>query len=219
MTTLAIVVFCFIVSVVAVQAVLGIGFVRVLAKPKLCEAQEYPKAAIILCLRGADPFLDRCIRALLRQDYPDFEVRIVVDDEQDPAWGIVNQTLGEPSASLVTAGQLKDPNNTCSLKCSSVAQAIEELDDSFEVVALLDADTIAHPTWLRELVTPLQDSDVGAATGNRWYMPDKPSLGSLVRYSWNAAAVVIMYWCKIAWGGTLAVKRTAIERADLLTHW
>jgi len=219
MTTLAIVVFWFIVSVVAAQAVLGIGFVRELAKSKPSAHEKCPKVAVVLCLRGADPFLNRCIRALLEQDYPDFEVRIVVDDELDPAWQVVHEILDDVAPSSVTAALLKDAVRTCSLKCSSVAQAIRELDSSFEVVALLDADTIAHPSWLGELVAPLDNPQVGVATGNRWYMPEQPSLGSMVRYCWNAAAVVIMYWCNIAWGGSLAIKRSAIERADLLTHW
>jgi hypothetical protein len=74
-------------------------------------------------------------------------------------------------------------------KCSSVTQAIERLDPSFEAVALLDAHTMPHRSWLRELVAPPADESVGAATGNRWYMPGGGSWGALVRYSWNAADV------------------------------
>ncbi len=50
-------------------------------------------------------------------------------------------------------------------------------------------------------------------------MPIASSWGALVRYLWNAAAIVQMYWYEIAWGGTLAVKRKAIEKAGLLERW
>ncbi len=219
MTTVAVLVLCFIVGVFAMQSVLAFGFLGGLSIQWRSSAEYSPKVAIVLCLRGADPFLDRCIRALAQLNYPNFEVRIVVDDKQDPSWEILQRELTEQGAFRLAVDQLRSPNITCSLKCSSVAQAIRELDDSIEVVALLDADTIVHPNWLRELITPLADPTVGATTGNRWYMPERLSLGSLVRYSWNAAAVVIMYWCRIAWGGTLAIRRSVIDRADLLTRW
>ncbi len=120
---------------------------------------------------------------------------------------------------------LDKPLPTCSLKCSSLVQAISDLADSDrtsatgEFVALLDADVIPHRTWLRELATGLQPAEVGAVTGNRWYMPSQPSLGALTRHIWNAAAIVQMYFYRIAWGGTLAIKVDSIRRAQLLTWW
>ena len=63
------------------------------------------------------------------------------------------------------------------------------------------------------------DSDVAVATGNRWYQPATANLGSVVRYVWNAAAVVQMVCFDVPWGGTLAIKRSFIDQADLLNHW
>ena len=81
------------------------------------------------------------------------------------------------------------------------------------------ADTIPHRTWLRELAAALADEQVGAATGNRWYMPQQPTWGSLVRLFWNAAAIVQMWFYGIAWGGTLAVKTKVFRESDLLERW
>jgi cellulose synthase/poly-beta-1,6-N-acetylglucosamine synthase-like glycosyltransferase len=88
-----------------------------------------------------------------------------------------------------------------------------------EFLAQLDADTVPHRTWLRELATALAEEGIGVATGNRWYMPDQATWGALVRYSWNAAAVVQMYWYHIAWGGTLAIKTRVIRELKLLERW
>ena len=114
---------------------------------------------------------------------------------------------------------LAEHRQTCSLKCSSLAQAVASLDESYEVVALLDADTVPHRTWLRELVQPLADPGVGAATGNRWYMPAAITWATLVRYLWNAAAIVQMYCYGIPWGGTLALKLNVLRRTGLLQLW
>ena len=190
--------------------------VRRQAVTKSDDAPYCPKAAVVLCLRGSDPFLPDCIEALLDQDYPEYEVRIVVDCRTDPAWQVVEEVVQRRRATNVRIDPLSERRGTCSLKIAGMLQAISGLDTSHEVVVLLDSDTIAHRTWLRELVAPLADERVGAASGNRWYMPADASRGSLVRYLWNTAAVVQMYWYGIAWGGSMALKTSVFDRSDLL---
>jgi cellulose synthase/poly-beta-1,6-N-acetylglucosamine synthase-like glycosyltransferase len=178
-----------------------------------------PKVAVILCLRGEDPFLADCLRAVLNQDYPRYDVQIVVDSRNDPAWSTVERLVRETGDRNVHVEPLRDRRETCSLKCSSLVQAVSDLDESYEVVALVDSDTVPHRTWLRELVNALEDDEVGAATGNRWFMPGAFSWASLVRYLWNAEAVVQMGCFGIPWGGTLAIKREVFRKSDLLGKW
>src|SRR4051812_44958773 len=64
------------------------------ADPPLLEA-ELPEVAVLLPLRGADPSLRDCLRGLLRQDYPRYSVRIIIDSPQDPAWELVRSILAE----------------------------------------------------------------------------------------------------------------------------
>jgi GT2 family glycosyltransferase len=68
-------------------------------------------------------------------------------------------------------------------------------------------------------VTALQPNEIGLATGNRWYMPMDPTLGSVVRYIWNAGAVVQMHWYDFAWGGCFAIKRRVLQDSNLLRRW
>jgi len=227
MTTWAVLMFCILLALAAGQAVLAWRFAATVKRASLRPAEDAPcpRTAVILCLRGPDPFLPACLEAILKQDYPDYDLHIVVDSREDPAWAIAERTLkahpvGATHASPVLhMAPLANPRRTCGLKCSSLVQVISELDASYEAIALLDADTIPHPTWLRELVAPLADERVAAATGNRWYAPATHSWGSLVRRLWNAAAVVQMYWFRIPWGGTLALKLSVVRRSDLLERW
>ncbi|AFY54732.1 glycosyl transferase [Rivularia sp. PCC 7116] len=184
----------------------------------LCDSQ-LPKTAVILCLRGADPFLPNCIRALLEQDYPQYELKIIVDSQEDPAWQVANDTVAESNATNVQISPLKIASTVCSLKCSSLIQAVSELDSSYKVVALVDADAVVHPTWLRELVSPLMHPKVGATTGNRWYLSKGKYWGTLIRYIWNISAVIQMYLYGICWGGTLAIKTQVIHESRILEKW
>jgi len=140
---------------------------------------EIPKAAVILSVRGIDPHLEACLRGILQQDYPNYHLHVVVDSEKDPALPVLKQVLTDYPAGLATIDFLQERSSTCSLKCSALVQAIRTLDESFEMIALIDADTIPHPSWLRELATALSNPNVGAATGNRWFRPKQPTLGSL----------------------------------------
>ncbi|ABA22198.1 Glycosyl transferase, family 2 [Trichormus variabilis ATCC 29413] len=181
--------------------------------------EQLPKAAVIICLRGADPFLPNCLEALLQQNYPNYDLKVVVDSQDDPAWKIASDSIDKLAATNAQINHLRVIRHNCSLKCSSLIQAISDLDDSYQVVALADADTIVHPHWLRELVSPLGDPKIGATTGNRWYVPTNRYWGSLVRYTGNIATVVQMYLFGIPWGGTLAVKTQVLRQTGLLEKW
>lgn len=221
MTTWAISLFWIFLGLAIVQAAIAWRFVRALKEtpPRRVEDSSCPKAAVVLCLRGPDPFLPACLEAVLNLDYPHYDLHVVVDSRDDPAWAIAEQAIAAHGGRNVHMKPLTTRRATCSLKCSSLVQAISELDDSYKVLALLDADTIPHRTWLRELAAPLAEDRVAAATGNRWYVPGVASWGSLVRRLWNAAAVVQMFWFKIPWGGTLALKLDVVRRSNLLERW
>jgi hypothetical protein len=114
---------------------------------------------------------------------------------------------------------LRYRRSTCSLKCSSLVQLVDELDDSHEVIVLADADLVSHPTWLRELVAPLADSRLGATFGNRWFLPAAGRFGSLVRQLWNAPGLIVMNTLEIPWGGSLAIRSDVFRRGGLRDIW
>lgn len=181
--------------------------------------EQLPKTAIILCLRGADPYLNQCLRALLRQNYPQYELKIVVDHQDDPAWNVAVDTVQALGVTNVEISPLRNIRNNCSLKCSSLVQAVSELDDSYKVVALADSHTVVHPNWLRELVNPLAHPKVGATTGSCWYLPKGKDWWSLIPYVANVSLVIQKYLFGMPWGGSLAIKTEVIQQTGLLNKW
>ncbi len=221
MKELALLVFELLVAWLVIQACVTLVFLWSLRSPEKDSLpdEKLPKAAVILCLRGGDPFLPYCLRSLLHQDYPHYDLKLIVDSKEDPAWKIAHDAIASFPATNVHISTLSIRRYNCSLKCSSLVQAVSELDDSYKVVALVDADAVVHPHWLRELVTPLQDPKVGATTGNRWYLMSGKYWGTTVRFLWNASAVVQMFLYGIPWGGTLALKTEVIHKTGLLDKW
>jgi cellulose synthase/poly-beta-1,6-N-acetylglucosamine synthase-like glycosyltransferase len=226
MNKIAMIIFCLLISLAIFYVWLTIAFVSKVHQSQnrspskdLLSNKKLPRAAVILCLRGADPFLPKCLEALLNQNYPDYELQIVIDSNEDPAWKMVTQTVEKQAAKHVKISSLVLPRPTCSLKCSALIQAISGLDDNCKVVALVDADTVVHSNWLRELINPLTNPQVGATTGNRWYLPQGKYWGGVVRYIWNVAAVAQMQFYQIPWGGSLAIKTEVFRQTGLLNKW
>ncbi|MDR0337795.1 MAG: glycosyltransferase family 2 protein [Planctomycetaceae bacterium] len=178
-----------------------------------------PKTMVLLTLRGVDPFLKRCLEGLLKQNYPNYGIRLIFDHPDDSALPVARDIVETCGADHVEFIVVDEHFETCTLKCNSLYHAVVSLDPSYEVVVILDADTNPHPNWLRQLVEPLSDPQFAASTGQRWYIPDTPNAGSLVRYLWNAAAVVQLYLYRIAWGGSLALRRDLFTQGNLLESW
>ena len=182
------------------------------------EAPFLPAAAVVVCLRGDDPSLYECLLGLAQQEYPEFQLYGVVDNENDPAIETFEsaRTAFDCQPILVTIPEIAKHR---SLKCSALLAAFEVIKQNQfdpEVVALLDSDVNCDPYWLADLVAPFQNSEVGATTGNRWFEPESNEIGTWMRQIWNAAAVVQMYHYNIAWGGSLAFRATLIDQEKFL---
>ena len=176
-----------------------------------------PRVVVLLPVRGADPSLADCLHGLLLQNYPAYEVIAILDSAEDPAAAVV---AGFLTPGRLTVHVLQERRPTCSLKMSALVEVLAGLDETCEIVSLIDADVIPHADWLGELARPLENKEVGAATGIRWYAPPASAgWGTLVRYLWNAAASLHMAALHIPWGGSLALRLDTLRRSDLLTKW
>ncbi|HTV35328.1 MAG TPA: glycosyltransferase family 2 protein [Xanthobacteraceae bacterium] len=184
------------------------------------EVAAKPDVAVVLSLRGVDPSLESCLTALLAQNYDRYSVFIVIDNGADPARSVVESVLARSRSKVeVKIDFLRDPGVTRSLKVSALLQAIAQLRDDVEIVALLDSDAIPTADWLGRLVAPMADPKVGAVSGLRWYLPQEESWGSLIRYAYNAISCLAAYALNVPWAGSLAFRRRDLERCNLLRLW
>ncbi|HJN07974.1 MAG TPA: glycosyltransferase family 2 protein, partial [Pirellulaceae bacterium] len=211
----------FVALLVVSQCCVATAFLwRLLCFRRTCLSDEQlPKAAVVLSLRGPDPFLEGTLRGLLNLDYPDFSVHLIVDSETDPARAQLGKILEEVLADNVFVSILREPLTTCGLKCSALIQVVGELDPDIQVVAFLDADVAPHRSWLRDLVTPLSDPGIGVTFGNRWFVPRRANAGTLVRHVWNVGGVVQVWLNRLGWAGSMALRREVIDRTDMIEGW
>jgi len=184
--------------------------------------RDRPAASVILPCKGLDQGFTENILALLRQDYPDLELLFVVATADDPAHDAIARLLAaEPRwrglAKLLVAG-LGDGR---AQKLTNQLAAIRQVRPQSRVLVFIDSDCRPDPGFVSRLVAPLGDAEVGATTGYRWYHPPTPTLGSMLRSTWNAGALPFLVdeQTTHAWGGAMAIRREVFERAGIAARW
>jgi GT2 family glycosyltransferase len=109
-----------------------------------------PAASVIVVSRHRAAALGRCLMALAQQDHPQIEVIVVADPEglaAAKATGLVMKLIPFDEANISAARNL------------GLATA------AAPVVAFIDDDAVAEPTWISRLCAAFSDPKVVAATG------------------------------------------------------
>src|SRR5437899_4659219 len=178
-----------------------------------------PSVALILPVRGLDEGFDENVRALLSQAYPRYRLLVVADDSTDPASARI-ETIARDFP-IVPVTQILADANPLGGEVNALRSALGHLVPEDEVVVFADSDIRPARDWLRQLVQPLADSTVGAATGFRWYVPPRPTFWSLVRAEWNAVSANVLFDPRrsFAWGGSCAVRTDRLNELRLAERW
>jgi cellulose synthase/poly-beta-1,6-N-acetylglucosamine synthase-like glycosyltransferase len=182
------------------------------------EAERYtPPATVIVPVRGADHDLASNLRSLAEQDYPDFELIVACRSADDDAVRVAHMTLADDFR-LVVAGS---PPEGTGEKVHNLLRAVEEARPESEVFAFADSDAQVSAGWLRRLVEPLREDQVGAATGFRWYFPESGGFWPLMRSAWDSTIAGTMRsdGKNFAWGGSMALRRATFESAKVAEYW
>lgn len=220
--------FTFVVAVAIVggaifQALLCSAFLFVLRRQKRFELPigEQHATAVLICVRGCDPTLRDTIRAVLDQDFDDYQVHVVVDHRTDDAWDLLQSLKDEYDLERrLEIHEMPSPRSDCGLKCQALVHGLSKLDAGTQYVALLDADVRPHQNWLKEMTGPLVDPSIGVSTGNQWFEPDDPaSVGGLTRSLWNAGALLPTVFFQNPWAGSLAMRMDDVRKSDLAAIW
>jgi cellulose synthase/poly-beta-1,6-N-acetylglucosamine synthase-like glycosyltransferase len=195
-------------------------FKKELAKPQTLYS---PFVTVIAPCKGLEEGLEENLLALLEQDYPNYEIIFVVDSESDPAYLVLEavcrqDAASERSTSIVVAQRSTDSSQ----KVENLRQAVQHADDKSKMFVFVDSDTRPTQQWLRQLVGPLENETIGAATGYRWFISERPTFGSELRSVWNASiasALGANQKSNFCWGGSTAIRREIFERLDMRERW
>ncbi len=191
-----------------------------LAKPR---SDYTPFCSIIAPCKGLDEDLEKNLQALFEQDFPNYEILFVVDSKEDESVKIIEHLISASprprvSASLVVSGKAENEAQ----KVHNLREAVLHVSNESKVFVFVDSDVRPNKDWLRNLITPLQDENVGCASGYRWFIGNSFSLGTEMRSVWNASiasALGVNVKNNFCWGGSLAISRKMFDKLKMREKW
>src|SRR6266851_949010 len=186
--------------------------------------QFTPFVSVIAPNRGADAGLHENISALLNQNYPAYEILFVFDRAEDASMKVIDEvkTRQGDSAKVITRSIVAGNATDSGQKVHNLRVAAGEIDTKCEVLVFVDTDARPGANWLREIVAPLADANLGAATGYRWFVPVRGGLASRLRSVWNASVASALGAARdknFCWGGSTAIRRVTFEGLDIRKRW
>ena len=194
---------------------------------KTKRAPYAPKAVIIAPHYGWNVQTEENIKPLLGQDYAgDYAVFFVThamgESDCDPSYSHLSRIAEQhPNVRALLAPNVVDNSLPRSQKVQNLITAIAELPDDVDIIAFVDADVAVREDWLRLLVQPLQDPQIGVAVGARFYYPHTLNLPSLVEAVWVNFQIGGQgdHRFTMVWGGSNAIRRNLLGEAKVLERW
>jgi len=173
-----------------------------------------PTVTILKPLKGLDVDLYENLSTFCRQDYPTFQIIFGVADANDPAVQVVRQLQAHyPSVriDLIVDGRIYGTN----YKVSNLHNMYRVA--KYDVVVIADSDIRVRSDYLRRLVTPLDDPQVGLVT-TLYRAVNTGGLPTLVEslfintdFSPMVLVARIVEKPTYAFGATMALRRSTLD--------
>jgi ceramide glucosyltransferase len=125
-----------------------------------------PPVSILKPIRGLDPEAYQNFSSFCNQDYPDYEILFCVGKTGDPVIPILEKLIHdfpERRVRIVFAPDKEAAND----KVAKLRRLVGEAQ--YETLVLNDSDVRVTPDYLRNIVAPLADPEIGAVTC--FYLP------------------------------------------------
>jgi ceramide glucosyltransferase len=203
----------------------GLNFAAYVRRETARPLPDYtPFVSVIAPSRGREDGLAENISALFKQDYPNYEITFVTDRPADSSLNVIEETIAAGNITpgvgtrVVIAGEARDSGQ----KVHNLRVAVAEVDPRTEVLVFVDTDARPDSNWLRSLVASLSNERIGAATGYRWFIPDRGGLASQLRSVWNASIASALgerEGKNFSWGGSTAIRKSTFDSLKVAEHW
>jgi ceramide glucosyltransferase len=172
-----------------------------------------PGVSILKPVRGMDPGAYENFASFCRQDYPDYEILLCIDPDDEAVIALVEELRRNfPSRSIrVLYGSGRTATND---KVAKLARLVSEA--KHEVVVISDSDVRVRPDYLRKVTARLAEPNVGAVTC--FYVPsDEKTFADHLQNAGMMSdfyAGILVAWqldgVKFALGPTIATTRARL---------
>jgi exo-beta-1,3-glucanase (GH17 family)/cellulose synthase/poly-beta-1,6-N-acetylglucosamine synthase-like glycosyltransferase len=158
-----------------------VAYRRRLGAPVIAAFQQCPKVSIHVPAYNEPPgMLIETLDALARLDYPDFEVLVIDNNTRDEE---VWRPVEAHCAQLGPRFRFFHVAPLAGFKAGALNYALARMAADAAIVAVIDADYVVDPRWLRELTPPFQDLLTGIVQGPQDYRDADQSAFKAMAYA------------------------------------
>ncbi|MBI4963711.1 MAG: glycosyltransferase [Desulfomonile tiedjei] len=178
--------------------------------------QLLPPLEVLVPIKGVFPNQEEILRSLLTQDYPNFHLSFILENEQDPANEVVESLCHNyPHARKVLSG----PATLCAQKNHNLVAGVKALRTDTEIVVLCDSTNKADSDWLKRFVKPLVTNEIQVVTTFRAFQPEPETIGGVCQAIYAALLRTLATMKPTPWGGATALRRTIVDKPKVLEMW
>jgi ceramide glucosyltransferase len=174
-----------------------------------------PPVSILKPVHGVDFASYENYASFCAQDYPDYEILFAVNEKSDPAVAVLTRLIANYPQRHITL-LIGAEHFGANQKVNNLARLTREA--KHEVLTLSDGDVRVGPQYLRNVVAPLRDANVGAVTSfYRGIAQDNlyAKLEAVGAASDFFAGVLMASWTegvKFTLGASVATTKTWVQR-------
>ena len=182
--------------------------------PRIADPDFTPPVSNLKPIRGLDPEAYENLASFCVQDYPDYEMVFCIDPDDSAVISVVEKLQRNfPERRIrVLYGSGRVATND---KVAKLARLVSEAEH--EIVVISDSDVRVRPDYLRKIVSPLRDPNVGAVTC--FYLPTE--VRTFTDHLQTAGMIsdfypsILVAWqldgVKFALGTTIATTRSRLD--------
>jgi len=174
----------------------------------------WPPVTILKPVHGLEKNLERNLRSACLQDYPTYQVVLSVQNEDDPAIPLLRKLQGESGPDRVTV-VIEQRRVGTNGKINNLVGGLAHAQH--EILVISDSDIYAGPDFLKAIVAPLENPDIGfvctffkATSAGSWF--ERMELLTMnVCFFPDAVFAYVTKTAKFCIGASVAFRRSTLK--------
>lgn len=175
-----------------------------------------PVIEVLIPIKGVLSQSEEILQTLLIQDYPNYHVTFILENQLDPAVGLARELCSTYAhASIFFSGTATG----CGQKNFGLAKAISQLGSDVEILVFCDSSNAAHPSWLSKITEPVRARTFEVCTTFRSFSPRKVNIAGICQAMYATTVFSLMMITPKPWGGGTVIRKRTFDSLNVADLW
>ena len=175
-----------------------------------------PLIQILAPLKGISDKSREILQTLLVQDYPNYRVMFILENDSDPAFELVSEfCTSYKHVSLFLSGTASQSGQ----KNFGLAKAVSKLEPEVEILVFCDSTNAAARGWLGKITRPVRSGDFEVCTTFRSFLPETLNVPGICQALYASTVFALLAVTPKPWGGATVIRKSTFDRLNVSKVW